>query len=108
MFGQSLTLREDYGIWWSYIPHFIRTPGYVYAYAFGELLVLALFSQYKQEGAAFAPRYLEVLSSGGSDSPERILAKVGVDLTDPNFWQQGLQIIDDMVSDLEMLTVQVL
>lgn len=107
MFGQSLTLREDYGIWWSYIPHFIRTPGYVYAYAFGELLVLALFSQYKQEGAAFAPRYLEVLSSGGSDSPERILAKVGVDLTDPNFWQQGLQIIDDMVSDLEALTVQV-
>ncbi len=108
MFGESLTLREDYGIWWSYVPHFIRTPGYVYAYAFGELLVLALFSKYKQESASFVPRYLEVLSSGGSDAPERILAKVGVDLTDPTFWQQGLQIIDDMVSDLETLTVQVL
>ncbi|MFQ3536825.1 MAG: M3 family oligoendopeptidase [Aggregatilineales bacterium] len=107
MFGESLTLREDYGIWWSYVPHFIRTPGYVYAYAFGELLVLALFSKYKQEGASFVPRYLEVLSSGGSDAPERILAKAGVDLTDPTFWQQGLQIIDDMVSDLETLTVQV-
>ncbi len=107
MFGASLTLRDDYGIWWSYVPHFIRTPGYVYAYAFGELLVLALFSRYKQEGAAFAPRYLEVLASGGSEAPERILAKVGVDLTDPTFWAQGLQIIDDMINDLEALTVQV-
>lgn len=107
MFGESLTLREDYGIWWSYVPHFVRVPGYVYAYAFGELLVLALFSKYKQEGAPFVPRYLEVLESGGSDSPERILAKVGVDLTDPSFWQQGLRIIDDMVSDLETLVVQI-
>ncbi|PJF43294.1 MAG: oligoendopeptidase F [Candidatus Thermofonsia Clade 1 bacterium] len=107
MFGESLTLRDDYAIWWSYVPHFVNTPGYVYAYAFGELLVLALFSRYKQEGASFVPRYFDVLSSGGSDSPENILAKAGVDLNDPNFWQQGLQIIDDMVSDLEALTVQV-
>jgi oligoendopeptidase F len=107
MFGESVTLRDDYGIWWSYVPHFISTPGYVYAYAFGELLVLALFSKYKQEGEAFVPRYLDVLAAGGSDKPENILAKAGVDLTDPTFWQQGLQIIDDMVNDLEALTVQV-
>ena len=107
MFGESVTLRDDYGIWWSYVPHFISTPGYVYAYAFGELLVLALFSKYKQEGEAFVSRYLEVLAAGGSDKPENILAKAGVDLTDPTFWQQGLQIIDDMVNDLEALTVQV-
>ncbi len=107
MFGESVTLRDDYGIWWSYVPHFISTPGYVYAYAFGELLVLALFSKYKQEGESFVPRYLDVLAAGGSDKPEKILAKAGVDLTDPTFWQQGLQIIDDMVNDLEALTVQV-
>jgi oligoendopeptidase F len=107
MFGASVTLRDDYGIWWSYVPHFISTPGYVYAYAFGELLVMALFSRYKQEGASFVPRYFEVLSAGGSDAPENILAKAGVHLTDPTFWQQGLQIIDDMVSDLEALTVEV-
>ncbi|GAB4546568.1 MAG: M3 family oligoendopeptidase [Anaerolineae bacterium] len=105
MFGNSVTLRDDYGIWWSYIPHFINTPGYVYAYAFGELLVLALFNKYKREGESFVPRYIDVLSSGGSDKPENILAKAGVDLTDPTFWQEGLSIIDDMVSDLQGLIV---
>ncbi len=103
MFGDSVTLRDDYGIWWSYIPHFINTPGYVYAYAFGELLVLALFNKYRREGASFASKYLDVLSAGGSDKPENILAKAGVDLTDPNFWQEGLTTLDDMVSQLESL-----
>jgi oligoendopeptidase F len=103
MFDGSVTLREDYGIWWSYVSHFINVPGYVYAYAFGELLVLALFNKYKQEGPSFAPKYLDVLAAGGSDKPERILAKVGVDLTDPAFWQEGLAAIDDMVRQLEAL-----
>jgi oligoendopeptidase F len=103
MFGKSVTLTDDYGIWWSYIPHFLNTPGYVYAYAFGELLVLALFNLYKQEGESFAAKYLDVLSAGGSDTPENILAKVGVDLTDPNFWHQGLNTIDEMVTQLEGL-----
>lgn len=106
MYGDSVTLRDDYGIWWSYIHHFLDVPGYVYAYAFGELLVLALFNQYKREGASFAPRYLDVLSAGGSDKPENILAKVGVDLTDPNFWQEGLLAIDAMVSQLEALAAE--
>jgi oligoendopeptidase F len=103
MFGDSVTLRDDYGLWWSYVPHFVNTPGYVYAYAFGELLVLALFNLYRREGASFAPKYLEVLSAGASDKPENILAKVGVNLTDPNFWHEGLQTIDEMVTQLEGL-----
>ena len=106
MFGESVTLRDEYGIWWSYVHHFLAVPGYVYAYAFGELLVLALFNQYKREGSAFAPRYLDVLSAGGSDKPENILSRVGVDLTDPNFWQEGLQAIDEMVSRLETLAAE--
>ncbi len=103
MFQGSVTMREDYGLWWSYIPHFINTPGYVYAYAFGNLLVLALFNRYREEGSAFAPKYVEVLSSGGSDRPEAILSKAGVDLTDPDFWQQGLKTLDGMVTQLEAL-----
>ncbi|MBI3396625.1 MAG: M3 family oligoendopeptidase, partial [Spirochaetia bacterium] len=70
MFGDSVTLRDDYGLWWSYVTHFIAVPGYVYAYAFGELLVLALFNQYRKQGDSFAPKYIDVLSSGGSDKPE--------------------------------------
>ena len=86
MFGDIVTLTDNYSLWWSYIGHFIHTPGYVYAYAFGELLVLALFNVYRKRGADFVPQYLEVLAAGDSDYPDRILAKVGVDLTDPNFW----------------------
>ena len=103
MFTDSLTLRDDYSIWWSYVPHFINTPGYVYAYSFGELLVLALFNRYKQEDAPFAAKYIDVLSMGGSDRPEHILKIAGVDLTDPDFWKQGLTIIEGMVSELETL-----
>ncbi len=103
MFGDSVKLRDEYSLWWSYIPHFINTPGYVYAYAFGELLVLALFNLYRREGASFAPKYLDVLAAGGSDKPENILAKVGVDLIDPQFWHEGLTTIDGMVTQLEDL-----
>ncbi|HRE47330.1 MAG TPA: M3 family oligoendopeptidase [Aggregatilineales bacterium] len=103
MFQGSVTLREDYSAWWAYVGHFIHTPGYVYAYAFGELLVLALFNKYKSEGSSFAPKYLEVLAAGGSDAPERILAKVGVDLNDPAFWAEGVKALDDLVSEAERL-----
>ena len=65
MFGHSVRLLDHYRIWWSYIPHFIHSPGYVYAYAFGELLVLALYRQYRERGAEFAPVYLEFLAAGG-------------------------------------------
>ncbi|MBW4437222.1 MAG: M3 family oligoendopeptidase [Pleurocapsa minor GSE-CHR-MK-17-07R] len=107
MFGDSVTLREDYGLWWSYIPHFLNTPGYVYAYAFGELLVLALFNVYQKRGAEFVPAYLEVLGAGDSDYPENILAKAGVNLSDPSFWNEGLQTLSDLVTQEEKLAREV-
>lgn len=107
MFTDSVTLRDDYGWWWSYVGHFVHTPGYVYAYAFGELLVLALFNLYQKRGADFVPQYLEVLAAGDSDYPDRILAKVGVDLTDPNFWNEGLALLNAMVEQEEALAREV-
>jgi len=103
MFRDSVDLTDNYAMWWSYIPHFLHTPGYVYAYAFGELLVLALFARYRQEGDSFAPRYLDALRAGGSDWPETILAPMGVDLTDLAFWQEGLGEIETLVAQAEEL-----
>jgi oligoendopeptidase F len=79
----------------------------VYAYVFGELLVLALYNLYRERGAAFVPQYLEVLGAGNSDWPENILAKVGVDLTDPGFWTQGLDAIRALVGQEEQLAREV-
>jgi oligoendopeptidase F len=107
MFGDSVTLRDDYGLWWSYVPHFIGSPGYVYAYSFGELLVLALFNLYQKRGAEFVPQYLDVLAAGDSDYPENILAKAGIDLTDPNFWNEGLEALAKLVEQEEELARQV-
>lgn len=107
MFGDSVNLRDDYGIWWSYVPHFLNTPGYVYAYAFGELLVLALFNIYRKRGADFIPQYIEVLAAGDSDYPDKILAKVGVDLTDPAFWDEGLAALRTLVQEEAELAKQV-
>ncbi len=107
MYGDSLTLRDDYGVWWSYIPHFVSTPGYVYAYAFGELLVLALFNLYRERGADFVPQYLDVLAAGNSDYPEAILKSVGIDLTDPAFWNEGLEAIRALIDQAEQLAREV-
>jgi len=101
MFGDSVTLTEDYGIWWSYIPHFLHTPGYVYSYAFGELLVLALYSIYQQEGSGFITKYLALLAAGGSESPYELMKPFGIDLNSPQFWQQGLDVIEQMVAQVE-------
>jgi oligoendopeptidase F len=103
MFGDSVNLRDDYSSWWMYIPHFISTPGYVYAYAFGELLVLALFKLYQKRGAEFVPQYIDVLAAGNSDYPENILAKIGIDLSDPAFWNEGLDVLREMVEQEEAL-----
>jgi oligoendopeptidase F len=103
MFQGSVELTDDYRVWWSYIPHFLHTPGYVYAYAFGELLVLALFARYRKEGEGFAERYLDVLRAGGSDWPQNVLAPMGVDLTDLAFWQEGLGEVDALVRRAEEL-----
>lgn len=101
MFADSVTLTENYDIWWSYIPHFLHTPGYVYSYAFGELLVLSLYNIYLQEGDAFVPKYEALLAAGGSRSPYELMQPFGVDLTDPRFWQGGLATIDHLLTQVE-------
>lgn len=101
MFADSVNLSDNYAIWWSYIPHFLNSPGYVYSYAFGELLVLALYNRYQQDGAAFVPKYLELLKAGGSASPYELLRPFGLDLDDPVFWQGGLATIDAMLRMVE-------
>jgi oligoendopeptidase F len=101
MFGDSVSLGEHYRIWWSYIPHFLHSPGYVYSYAFGELLVLALYRIYQKEGDAFIPKYIHLLSQGGSLSPYELLSPFGIDLNDPQFWQGGLEVIEEMLDGIE-------
>jgi len=99
MFGKSVEMSDDYRNWWMYIPHFIHSPFYCYAYSFGELLVLSLYSKYINEGNVFVPRYIELLSSGGSDAPEVLLERVGVNIKDPDFWQGGLDLLREMVDE---------
>lgn len=106
MFGESVTLTDDYGLWWSYIPHFIHSPFYCYAYAFGALLVFALYRRYLEEGKAFVPKYLDLLAAGGSDTPDRLLAKVRVDLGAPGFWDGGIEVLDQWVTEAETLAAQ--
>ena len=103
MYGDSVELSDGYRIWWSYIPHFINTPGYVYAYAYGQLLALSAYRRFTQEGDSFIPRYLELLAAGGSRSPEELGAIVGIDLADPGFWDAGLALIDEQLSAAEKL-----
>jgi oligoendopeptidase F len=103
LFGESVEISEGYRMWWSYIPHFINTPGYVYAYAYGQLLALSAYGRYREEGEAFVPRYLELLAAGGSRSPEELAAIVGIDLTDPGFWDAGLRLIEEQLSQAEEL-----
>jgi oligoendopeptidase F len=107
MHGDVVQMSEGYGWWWSYIGHFIHSPFYCYAYAFGELLVLALYKKYQQEGKAFVPAYLEMLSAGGSRAPHELVGTLGVDVTDPNFWDLGLQLLAEMVTQAETLAQQV-
>ncbi len=101
MFGDSVTLNDNYKIWWSYIPHFLHTPGYVYSYAFGELLVLALYNRYLEEGDDFIPKYIHLLQEGGSHSPYELLQPFNIDLNDPIFWQGGLAVIEKMLNEVE-------
>ncbi|MBO9531563.1 MAG: M3 family oligoendopeptidase [Solirubrobacteraceae bacterium] len=93
-FGDAVRASDGYGIWWSYVPHFINTPGYVYAYAFGQLLALSIYQRFRETGAGFVPDYLELLAAGGSKSPEDLGKIVGVDLTDPGFWHAGLDLVE--------------
>ena len=94
MFGESVEITDGYRSWWSYIPHFIGSPGYVYAYAYGQLLALSVYQQYERQGEELVPRYLEMLAAGGSLPPEELGRIVGVDLADPGFWDAGLDLVE--------------
>lgn len=100
-FGKNMKVPDEFQWEWLSIPHLFASPFYCYAYSFGNLLVLALYRMYKEQGAAFVPKYLELLSAGGSQSPHDILSKVGVDMTSETFWQSGFDTIKEMVNDLE-------
>ncbi len=95
--GDSVEITDNYRIWWSYIPHFIASPGYVYAYAYGQLLALSVYRLYQERGEEIVPSYLEMLAAGGSRSPEELGQIVGVDLTDPSFWESGLDLVEEQV-----------
>ena len=101
LFGDAMEVTDGYRSWWSYIPHFIGTPGYVYAYAYGQLLALSVYARYVERGDEFVPKYLELLSAGGSRWPEELGRIVDCDLTDPGFWDAGLAIIDTKLTEAE-------
>jgi oligoendopeptidase F len=101
LLGDSVQITDGYRSWWSYIPHFIGSPGYVYAYAYGQLLALSVYERYEQRGAEFVPRYLELLATGGSKSPEELGRIVDVDLADPGFWESGLDLVERQLHEAE-------
>ena len=101
MLGDSVEITEGYKTWWSYIPHFINTPGYVYAYSYGQLLALSVYQQYEEQGSDFVPRYLHMLASGGSMPPEDLGKIVGCDLVDPQFWDRGLALVEAQLEAAE-------
>src|SRR5581483_3408214 len=107
MFGASLELTEGHRRWWSYIPHFMHTPFYVYAYPFGQFLTLGLYRLYLEQGPAFVPRYRQLFSAGGSVAPQPLMAGVGIDVSDPAFWRLGMQYIAELIGEAESLQAQI-
>jgi len=101
LLGDAVEITDDYRIWWSYIPHFIGSPGYVYAYAYGQLLALSVYGRYREEGEPFVPSYIEMLAAGGSRSPEELAEIAGLDLTDPGFWKAGLDLVEEQLTAAE-------
>lgn len=102
-FGDSVELSDEFKWEWVSIPHIYHTPFYVYAYAFGQLLVFSLYQQFKAEGESFKPKYLKILSAGGSEAPEKILSDAGIDIRSAQFWQGGFDVLSRMVDELEKL-----
>lgn len=107
LYGESVQITDEYRLWWCYIPHFLHTPGYVYAYAFGELLVLALYNAYKNGQEGFEERYIEMLEAGGSDWPHNLVEKLGIDIRDTEFWGQGLALFEQMIEQAEELAAEI-
>lgn len=103
-FGDAVEISDEFRWEWVSIPHIFEVPFYVYAYAFGQLLVLSLYQQYKREGDAFKPRYLKILEAGGSEAPLRVLSAAGVDVYQEAFWQGGFQVLEELLEQLERLT----
>ncbi|WCB92802.1 Oligoendopeptidase F, plasmid [Baekduia alba] len=108
LLGDAVDVTDGYKTWWSYVPHFIGTPGYVYAYAYGQLLALSVYGKYLAEGPEFVDKYIELLSAGGSKSPEELAAIAGLDLTDPGFWRAGLDLVRAQLERAEALAEEVL
>ncbi len=99
-FGDSVELEDEFKWEWITIPHIYNAPFYTYAYSFGQLLVLALYQQYQLEGAPFIPRYLKILSYGGSEAPAKILREAGLEIDSGAFWQGGFDFLDNMITEL--------
>ncbi len=108
LLGDAVEVTDNYRSWWSYVPHFIGTPGYVYAYAYGQLLALSVYGQYLERGEEFVPAYIELLSAGGSKSPEELAAIAGLDLADPGFWQSGIELVRGQLEAAETVAEEVM
>jgi oligoendopeptidase F len=104
-FGDSVDVSDEFKWEWVSIPHIYNVPFYVYAYAFGQLLVFSLYKQFKQEGESFKPRYLKILAAGGSEAPEKVLLDAGIDFRQRSFWQGGFDVVNDLVAELEKLPI---
>jgi oligoendopeptidase F len=103
MFGDALILTDEHKVWWSYVEHFLHTPGYVYAYAFGNLLALSVYHRFLERGPDFVDDYLDFLAAGGSTRPDELVRRLGMDITNPDFWDAGLRILEGMVTEVERL-----
>ncbi|HZH38641.1 MAG TPA: M3 family oligoendopeptidase, partial [Bacillales bacterium] len=102
-FGDSVKITDDFKYEWLYIPHIYHSPFYCYAYAFGNLLVMSLYQQYKNEGTDFIPKYTRILSSGGTKKPEDLLMDEGIDITKESFWQKGFDLVNDKIAELRSI-----
>ena len=106
MLGDAVEVTDDYGIWWSYVPHFIQAPGYVYAYSFGYLFSLAIYRRYLEEGESLVEPYFDLLRAGGSAPPAELASRLGFDIGDAGFWSAGLDAIGELVDEAERLAAQ--
>jgi oligoendopeptidase F len=102
-FGDAVDVSDEFKWEWVSIPHIYDVPFYVYSYTFGQLLVLSLYQQYKQEGESFIPRYTKILSTGGSKAPVQVLSEAGIDIFDARFWQGGFDVLAGLIGELEAL-----
>lgn len=104
--GPAIEMNDGYGVYWSYVPHFIHAPFYVYAYAFGDCLVNSLYAVYSQSESGFQEKYFDMLSAGGTKHHKELLAPFGLDASDPAFWMKGLSVIEGMIDELEQLDAE--